>query len=91
MSNAYFQMEGLELAQAFSAVWKYLAPFVALIILWRCARPLLRFRQEPEVWAWLQLSDGQQLPVTHWESILGSSRSCDIILDFAIDVCYNTK
>lgn len=76
-------MEGLELAQAFGAVWKYLAPFVALIILWRCARPLLRFRQEPEVWAWLQLSDGQQLPVTHWESILGSSRSCDIILDFA--------
>ncbi len=83
MSNAYFQMEGLAVAQAFGEVWKYIAPFIALIILWRCARPLLRFRQEPETWAWLQLSDGHQLPVTHWESILGSARSCDIILDFA--------
>lgn len=83
MSNAFFQMEGLEVAIAFGTVWKYIAPFIALIVLWRCARPLLRFRQEPEVWAWLQLSDGHKLPVTHWESILGSSKSCDIILDFA--------
>ena len=83
MSNAYFQMEGLELAKAFGTVWKYIAPFIALIILWRVARPLLGFRQEPETWAWLQLSDGQKLPVTHWESILGSAGSCDIILDFA--------
>ena len=83
MSNAYFQMEGLAVAQAFGAVWKYIAPVIALVILWRCARPLLGFRQEPEVWAWLQMNDGQQLPVTHWESILGSARSCDIILKFS--------
>ena len=83
MSNAYFQMEGLAVAQAFGAVWKYIAPVIALVILWRCARPLLGFRQEPAVWAWLQMNDGQQLPVTHWESILGSARSCDIILKFS--------
>ncbi len=83
MSNAYFQMEGLAVAQAFGNVWKYIAPIIALVILWRCARPLLGFRQEPEVWAWLQMNDGQQLPVTHWESIIGSARSCDIILDFS--------
>ena len=83
MSNAYFQMEGLEVAQAFGAVWKYVAPILALIILWRCARPLLRFRQEPEVWGWLEMPDGHQLPVTHWESIIGSSRSCDIIMKFS--------
>lgn len=76
-------MEGLAVAQAFGAVWKYIAPVIALVILWRCARPLLGFRQEPEVWAWLQMNDGQQLPVTHWESILGSARSCDIILKFS--------
>ena len=83
MSNAYFQMEGLAVAQAFGAVWKYIAPVIALVILWRCARPLLGFRQEPEVWAWLQMNAGQQLPVTHWESILGTARSCDIILKFS--------
>ena len=83
MSNAYFQMEGLAMAQAFGTVWKFIAPIIAIVILWRCARPLLGFRQEPEVWAWLQMNDGQQLPVTHWESIIGSARSCDIILDFS--------
>ena len=83
MSNVYFQMEGLAVAKAFGEVWKYLAPFIALVILWRSSAPLLRFRQEPETWAWLKLSDGHQLPVTHWESILGSAQSCDIILKFA--------
>ncbi len=82
MSNAYFQMEGLAVAQAFGTVWKFIAPVIAIIIVWRCARPLLSFRQEPETWAWLQMNDGQQLPVTHWESIIGSARSCDIILNF---------
>ncbi len=83
MSNAYFQMEGLAMAQAFGTVWKFIAPVLAIIILWRCARPLLGFRQEPEIWAWLQMNDGQQLPVTHWENIIGSARSCDIILKFS--------
>ncbi len=71
------------MAQAFGTVWKFIAPVLAIIILWRCARPLLGFRQEPETWAWLQMNDGQQLPVTHWESIIGSARSCDIILKFS--------
>ena len=75
-------MEGLEIAQALVSAWRYIAPALALLILWRCARPLLRFRQEPETWGWLKMKDGQQLPVTHWESIIGSARSCDIILKF---------
>ena len=80
MSNAFFRMEGLEIAQALVSAWRYIAPVLALIILWRCAKPLLRFRREPETWGWLKMKDGQMLPVTHWESIIGSSRSCDIIL-----------
>ncbi len=82
MSNAYFQAEGLALAQALSSVWRIAAPILALILLWRCGRPLLRFRREPEVWGWLIMPDGQQLPVTHWENILGRSKSSDIILSF---------
>ncbi len=83
MSNAFFQMEGLEIAQAMVSAWRYIAPVMALFILWRCAKPLLRFRQEPEIWGWLKMKDGQMLPVTHWENIIGSARSSDIILKFS--------
>ena len=53
-----------------------------LIILWRCAGPLLRFRREPELWAWLKMPDGEQLGVTHWENIIGRGKRSDIIVNF---------
>lgn len=58
------------------------APVLALLILLRCARPLLTFRREPEIWAWLCLSDGKRLPITHWENIIGRSKRSDIVIDF---------
>lgn len=81
--NAYFQTEGAQLAELFCTIWRFVAPVLAILILWRCARPLLRFRREPETWAWLVLPDGHQLPVTHWENIIGRSRGCDIIVDLS--------
>lgn len=75
-----FQDSGL--SNAFCAVWRYVAPLLALLLLWRCAKPLLTFRREPEIWAWLIMPDGSQLPVTHWESIIGRSTGCDIIVKF---------
>ena len=54
------------------------APVVAILLLLRCFLPLLTFRREPEIWAWLNLEDGSQIPVTHWETVIGRSKSCDI-------------
>ena len=51
------------------------------ILLWRCAKPLLSFRREPEIWAWLRLMDGNSLPVTHWENVIGRSKKSDIVID----------
>ena len=31
------------------------APVFAFLLLLRCAKPLLTFRREPEIWAWLCL------------------------------------
>ena len=58
------------------------AAVLAVLLLWRCARPLLKFRREPETWAWLVMPDGNQLPLTHWENILGRAKGCDIVVDF---------
>lgn len=80
--NEFFQTDGVAVAELFCNVWRFLAPALALLILWRSAKPLLRFRREPETWAWLVMPDGQQLPVTHWESIIGRGKGSDIVVNF---------
>ena len=80
-------LEGLTHAQGayvnvFLAVMRYTAPLLVVILLWRCCKPLLTFRREPEIWAWLCLSSGKKLPITHWENVIGRHKRCDIVVDF---------
>ncbi len=63
-------------------ILRYLAPIFAFILLLRCAKPLLTFRREPEIWAWLCLDSGKKLPITHWENVIGRSKRSDIVIDF---------
>ncbi len=58
-------------------------PVLAGFLLLRCILPLLTFRREPEIWAWLNLADGTQIPVTHWENVIGRSRSSDVTIDLS--------
>ena len=64
------------------AAFRWLAPVMIAVLLFRCIKPLLTFRREPEIWAWLCLSDGKKLPVTHWENVIGRSKKSDIVIDF---------
>lgn len=65
----------------FFAGFRYVAPLLALILLIRCMIPLLTFRREPEIWAWLCLQDGKRLPITHWENVIGRSKRSDVVLE----------
>ena len=69
-------------AMSYLAVLRYVAPVLAILLLWRCCKPLLTFRQEPEVWGFLCFPDGNKQPVTHWESIIGRHRRSDLVVDF---------
>ena len=60
---------------------KYLLPILALWILLRCIRSMLREKYEPETWAYLLDEDGAALPVCHWESIIGRAPSSDVVID----------
>ena len=62
-------------------VFRYAAPILVFLLLIRCLKPLLTFRREPEIWAWLCLKDGSRLPITHWENIIGRSKRSDIVID----------
>ena len=63
-------------------IMRYLTLILAALILLRCARPLLTFRREPEIWAWLCPEGGKRLAITHWESVIGRSKRSDIVIDF---------
>ena len=62
---------------------RWAAPILGALILLRAGIPLLTFRREPEIWAWLVLSDGKKLPITHWENVIGRSKRSDIVIDVA--------
>lgn len=53
-------------------------PVLCFVILVWCIVPILTFRRQPEIWGWLNLTDGSRLPITHWENVIGRSKSCDV-------------
>lgn len=60
---------------------KYILPFLALWILIRCVRSMLREKYEPEIWGYIL--DGRNkttYPLTHWENMLGRTRNADVNL-----------
>ena len=69
-------------SNVFVAILRWVTPVLVAVLLFRCIRPLLTFRREPEIWAWLCLSNGKKLPVTHWENVIGRSKRSDIVIDF---------
>ena len=66
------------LASEYVGFLRLALPVLTVLLLLRCFLPLLTFRREPEIWAWVNLSDGSQIPVTHWETVIGRSKSCDV-------------
>ena len=89
-------MEAMELMEAMEntaqtvASWfgsyagflRFAVPFLSALLLLRCILPLLTFRREPEIWGWLNLADGNQIPITHWENVIGRSKNCDVTINF---------
>ena len=62
-------------------ILRYAAPIVVLLLLWRCLYPLLTFKKEPEIWAWLVMKDGSKFALTHWENVVGRSKASDVCID----------
>ena len=63
------------------AILRWAAPIMVGLLLLRCVWPLLTFRREPEIWAWLCMTDGKKIPVTHWENVIGRSKRSDIVIN----------
>lgn len=59
----------------------YLLPILAVWLLVRCVRSMLREKYEPEVWAYLETPGGETAAIRHWECIIGRAKSCDIVIN----------
>ncbi|MBQ1281534.1 MAG: FHA domain-containing protein, partial [Oscillospiraceae bacterium] len=68
-------------AALFTTLMRFVFPLLAFLILFRCARSLLTFRRQPEIWAWLNIAGMTSRPVTHWENIIGRGKGSDIVVD----------
>ena len=81
MQDYIVQLQDL-MGNSYLSVMRNILPAVVLLLLFRCIWPLLTFRREPEIWAWLNMPDGSQIPITHWENVIGRSKACDVTIDF---------
>lgn len=81
MQDYIAQLQDL-MGDSYLSVMRTVLPVIVLLLLFRCIWPLLTFRREPEIWAWLTMPDGTQIPITHWENVIGRSKACDVTIDF---------
>ena len=63
-------------------ILRWIMPVLTGFLLVRCIQPLLFFRREPEIWAWICMPGNKRIPVTHWESVIGRHKKSDIVIDF---------
>ena len=66
----------------YTAFVRFLFPALAVLILYRAIRSLLKIPRTPETWGQLSLPNGAPIPLTHWENILGRGRTADIHLNY---------
>ena len=66
----------------YTAFVRFLFPLLAVVILYRAIRSLLRVPHTPEVWGQLSLPNGTPMALTHWENIIGRSKTADVPLNY---------
>lgn len=70
-----------ELGGMLTTINRWVFVVLAIFILLRAILSLLKSRNPSEIWAYIQDQDGNTTPISHWENVIGRSRSCDIVCD----------
>lgn len=67
-----------ELATEITTVFRWVFVVLAAYILLISIVSLLSTRATPEIWGYYMVEGGGNFPITHWENVIGRSRSSDI-------------
>ncbi len=65
----------------YTAIVRWVFIFLAVFILSKAILSLLKSKNPSEVWAYLHIGDYENIPITHWENVIGRAKSCDIQVD----------
>ena len=85
-ANALRQLP-LDYPQAFAwytLLLRFAFPALAIAMLAKVIRALIKASPRPEVWAVLSLPNGAGEPLTHWENLLGRGEGNDVILNYPV-------
>ena len=70
------------IGQWYTAVVRWVMPVLALLILTKSILSLIQVKNPAEIWAVLSLPNSAQIPLTHWENIIGRAQSADVVLNY---------
>jgi len=61
---------------------RFVLPALAIIIVVRCTKSLLRERSEGEIWGQLKLPNGTLINLNYWENVIGRAKSSDAFVEY---------
>lgn len=70
-----------QVSYLFTTIARWAFVILAIFILVRAIRSLIATKTPSEIWAYLSIGGSITKPITHWENVIGRSKSADINLD----------
>jgi len=61
---------------------RFILPALAIIIVTRCIKSLLRERSEGEIWGQLKFENGALVDLNFWENTIGRARASDVFINY---------
>ena len=68
-------------AHAYTALARWVFIVLAIFILVKAIISLLKSKNPSEVWAYFNINGEKNYPITHWENVIGRSKSSDLVVD----------
>lgn len=59
-------------------VLRWIFVILSVLIVFECIYSLLSSKHAPEILGYFNIIEGEKIPITHWENIIGRSKSSDI-------------
>ena len=71
----------LNIGVYYTAIVRWVFIALAIYILVKAIKSLLQTKNPTEVWAYLHINDEENIPITHWENVIGRAKNSDIEID----------
>ncbi|MBE6021158.1 MAG: FHA domain-containing protein [Clostridiales bacterium] len=79
---SWLSSNSLDIGVWYCQIVRWLMPVLALIILTAIIKSMLRVKNPEETWGYLKSDSLGTFPITHWESLIGKGKTCDIVIEF---------